>query len=395
MSSQASVPQSDGGGRSASMSVPVDRQFYVTASTTHNPSDGSTVDAYDADPSSIHVAVNAGSEFARSFVHLALDYLPAHASLSDVTMTLHVTAQSDASNTGVYQLYNVNTSAAIVQACALTSELPSTFDDQHPPAYDCEHGSAIGKPNKAGDVWTFPLANLISYWREHGNTGAALIPVASDPSQTWAVAFYKSRSSGRVSFTAPQAASRHRRPASPPPAGSTAGGSPGATVAPAGSSTAGVAAPQPAPAVPLPSAAAVAVPSQPPVVASAAPALAPQAATEPGGGPTSHWPWVLLGCLALTAGALGAAHRAQLAGLVARIGAPTIGAFRAHPRAYTVAAAASAWGLVFTGYSLVVQPSGHPGGPTAPVAGQQPLATVPSRGAQPGAAVPGGRPGSG
>ena len=64
VASQASVPQSDPG--TGSMSVPVDRQFYVTSSTTHNPNDGSTVDAYDADPSSIHVAVNGGSEFARS-----------------------------------------------------------------------------------------------------------------------------------------------------------------------------------------------------------------------------------------------------------------------------------------------------------------------------------------
>src|SRR5581483_10385177 len=35
--------------------VPVDRQDYVTAVTTTNPVDGTTIDPYDADPSSIHV----------------------------------------------------------------------------------------------------------------------------------------------------------------------------------------------------------------------------------------------------------------------------------------------------------------------------------------------------
>jgi hypothetical protein len=392
---QASVPQADGGGGSAAMSVPVDRQFYVTSATTHNPTDGSTVDAYDADPSSIHVGVDGGTEFARSFVHLALDYLPAHAAPSQVTMTLHVTAQSDASNAGVYPLYNVNSASAIVEACALTTELSAKFDDQKPPAYDCEHGSAVGKPNKAGDVWTFKLESLVAYWHQHGNTGAALVPIASDPSQTWAVAFYKSRSSSRVDYTVP-AVGHHRRPGggagsgtpvSPASSGGTASTSsvapaaPSAGQPPAGSS-AQVAPTQPGAAAPA---------AQPPALAAGTPALQPRATTQGRGGPASHWPWVLLGCLALTAGALGMAHRAQLAGLAARIGAPTIGAFRAHPRAYTVAAAASAWGLVFSGYSLVVQPAGSAQPPASAANSQQQLTSQAP--AQPGA-VPSGRPGT-
>ena len=370
---QASVPQGDPS--AASMSVPVDRQFYVTSSTTHNPSDGSTVDAYDADPSSIHVAVNGGSEFARSFVHLALDYLPARAAATQVTMTLHVTAQSDASNAGIYPLYNVNSAAAIVEACALTSELPVKFDDAKPPAYDCQHGSAVGKPNKAGDVWTFQLENLVNYWKAHGNTGAALVPIAADPTQNWSVAFYKSRSSSRVAYTLPTVG-RPRRPAT-----NTGGTTTGTT--PTGAGGSGVVTPPTGSSAGAPPAqgGTVAPTAQAPAVASTAPALQPQASTK-SGGPTSHWPWVLLGCLALTAGALGVAHRAQLAGLVAKIGAPTIGAIRAHPRAYTVAAAASAWGLVFSGYSLVVQPAGN-AAPAADVAGQQPGAPATTTG-QPG-----------
>ena len=392
VTSEATVPQSESHG--AGMAVPVDRQFYVTSSTTHNPNDGSTVDAYDADPSSIHVAVNGGSEFARSFVHLALDYLPAHASPTQVTMTLHITAQSDASNAGVYPLYNVNSSSAIVEACALTSELPAKFDDQNPPKYDCEHGSAVGKPNKAGDIWTFQLEGLVAYWKAHGNTGAALIPVVSDPSQTWSVAFYKSRSSSRVAFTMPSAG-HHRRTGNGAGSANTGGASSGntgsSTVVPPAGSSGGQ---PPSGAVPqgLPAQGGTVTPeAQPPAVAPMTPALQSQASRHHNGGPTSHWPWVLLGCLALTAGALGVAHRAQLSTIVAKIGAPTIGAFRAHPRAYTVAAAASAWGLVFSGYSLVVQPAG--GSTQQPVASnaQQPLASQPSPGTQPGTVLPGGK----
>jgi hypothetical protein len=110
--------------------------------------------------------------------------------------------------------------------------------------------------------------------------------------------------------------------------------------------------------------------AQPPAVATGSPPLRQQAATKSGGGPTAHWPWVLLGCLALTAGSLCVAHRAQVAAFAARIGTPTIGAFRTHPRAYTVAAAASAWGLVFSGYSLVVQPAHAPSQNAAAIAGQ-------------------------
>ncbi|MBV9368529.1 MAG: hypothetical protein JO074_01765, partial [Frankiales bacterium] len=101
------------------MPVPVDRQDYVTAYTTHNPQDGSVVDPYDGDPSSIHVAISGGKDFAHSYVHLALDYLPDGAVATNATLTMHLTQQADASNTGDYQIYNVNTSAAIIEACAL------------------------------------------------------------------------------------------------------------------------------------------------------------------------------------------------------------------------------------------------------------------------------------
>lgn len=155
----------------ASMDVPVDRQDYVTAVTETNPQDGTTIDAYDGDASSIHVAINGGSEFARSFVHIALDYLPDGATATAATLTLHVTQQSDASSSSVYQVYNVNQSSALIEACALTTPLAADFDNSNPPSYDCAHGSAAGVPNANFDTWTFNLHDLLAYWKVHGNTG--------------------------------------------------------------------------------------------------------------------------------------------------------------------------------------------------------------------------------
>jgi len=147
------------------MAVPVDRQDYVTSLSTTNPTDGSLIDPYDGDPSSIHVAVNGGAEFARSFVHVALDYLPPHSAAKQLTVTLHVPQKADASNKGTYPIYNVNTSSAIVEACALTTELPANFDYTKPPDYDCAHGSVSA-------YRTRPATRSRSGWRSSSITGA-------------------------------------------------------------------------------------------------------------------------------------------------------------------------------------------------------------------------------
>src|SRR4051794_38300051 len=208
--------------------VPVDRQDYTTPVTTTNPYDGSTVDPYDGDPSSIHVAMQGGQPAATSYVHVALDYIPQGTVATGAVMTLHLTQQSDASNKGVYPIYNVNNSQAIIEACALKSEVQPNFDDQHPPAYDCQHGSAAGKQSKDGQIWTFDLAGLLGYWHEHGNTGAALIGIGSgDDSDPWQVAFYKSRSAARVVFSAGPTAPKPTASA-PVPATHTGGSGAGA-----------------------------------------------------------------------------------------------------------------------------------------------------------------------
>ncbi len=371
------------------MTIPVDRQDYVTAATTHNPTDGTTVDPYDADPSSIHVAVTSGSEFARSFVHLALDYLPSGALPSDATLTLHVTQQSDASNSGVYPIYNVNTAQAIVQACVLTTELPAKFDDSNPPKEDCAHGSTVGKPSHDGQTWTFGLKNLLAYWHAHGNTGAALVPVGSGESgQSWSVAYYRSRSSSQVTFTTVVPPVRHSNSGSnagapqssvvPPASSSGPGGSTGTTGSPATSVV-----------PPAPDAAVGASPAAvPPTVAGNAgagqqPTSVP-AAHHSNGGSSPVWPWVLVGSLAVAAGAIGWAHRAAVIAALPRVSTM----WRTHPRAYTVAAVAASWGLVFTGYSAVTTPANHgtelagdqqsvtPGAPTG--ATNAPAATTPA-----------------
>jgi len=382
-----------------SMAVPVDRQFYVTSQTTTNPTDGSTVDAYDNDPSSIHVAVNGGSEFARSFVHLALDYLPEHSAATQITMTLHQTNQSDASNTGVYPIYNINPTQAIVEACALTTELSSNFDYTKPPAYDCQHGSAIGKPNKDATVWTFQLKGLIDYWRKHGNTGAALIPV-SDGSSTWAIAFYRSRAAARVAYTTTAVAARSKhtvaKVTTQPPVTIGAGHPGSSGVAPASAPpVAGGGGAPPAVGAVTPSTATTSAP-----LVATQPAAAPGGETQHNGG-VPAWPFVLVGSLLVAAAAIGAAHSGGLLALVNRISGPGIAAWRAHPRAYSIAAVASAWGLVFTSYSLVVT-TNH--GAAQPVAGngtsitqQQPGTTTPgqvapgqSQALTPGGVAPGG-----
>ena len=372
----------------ASVVIPVDRQAYVTSSTTTNPTDGTTVDAYDGDPSSIHVAVNGGQEFARSFVHLALDYLPAGSTATEVTMTLHLTQKSDAASSGTYPIYNVNSSSAIIEACALTTELSASFDPKNPPAYDCQHGSAIGKANATGDTWTFPLKELVPYWHQHGNTGAALVPVGSgEQGQSWSVAFYKSRSSSAVSYTQGPAAA----PAAPPV--------PAAPVPAAPVPAAPVAGAPPVPAPPAQAPAADIAPSVPPAPTVSAPQTpqspapaAPQTVIVRHTTGSPVWPWVLVGCLLAAAALVGAAHREAI--VTAVRGHRVIEVFRAHPRAYTLAVASLAWGLVFSGYSVLVHPSTTR---TTSLAGATTLGAPTESGATPGVngAPSGGAPSNG
>ncbi len=376
------------------MDIAVDGQAYVADPQATNPSDGSVIDPYGGDPSVIHVAMHGGTEQARSFAHVALDYLPRQATAKQVTFVAQVAGKTDASKNGVYDTYNVNVESAIVQACALTKPFPAQFDRDNPPAYDCEHGSAIGKPNDDRSEWTFRLSSLLPYWRANGNTGFALVPIGDDAGATWSVSFTKPKTAASVVYTVPKSvaqAAGASPPAAPPVSSGTSGNTGGSTPS-TSSANSGPAYVPPAANVPQQAASTTtqAPPAdQSPAVADAqqAPATTPVAATPADDGGTGAWPWVLVASLAVAAGAVGVAHRAAVAGFLARVVPPGLAAFRAHPRAYSVASAALAWGLVFTSYSLVTQPDGVRG---EQLAGSQPSTSTPGSAAPtaPGSAAP-------
>jgi ABC-type branched-subunit amino acid transport system substrate-binding protein len=193
----------------------------------------------------------------------------------------------------------------------------------------------------------------VEYWAAHGNTGAVLVPIASTSSDTWAVSFLTSASSSRATFTVPTV--KNPVPTNQPTQGSTGNTDSGGSTGSTGGGTSGGA--------PLSGGTATA-----PGSIGSAPSVAPQPGAAPSTAnqtsPASDnsrtwWPWILLGSIMLAGAAVGVAQRDKLIPLVQRIGPPSIVALRAHPRAYTVAGVALSWGLLFTGYSIVVQPQRH------------------------------------
>ncbi|MBV9369505.1 MAG: ABC transporter substrate-binding protein, partial [Frankiales bacterium] len=219
-------------------------------------------------------------------------------------------------------------------------------------------------------------------------------------SQTWQVAFYRSRSAASVTFKQPPAT----------PSGNPAAGVTGGPVPSSGGSTAGTGGtgrgvvPNGGGSVPAPVTGQVSPPAAvSPTIApapqqSAAAAPASRGSSGSGAGSTPVWPWVLLGCVVLAAGSVAAAHWPQIAAAMPR----GVAIFRLHPRAYTVASAAMVWGLVFTGYSVVTQPAQHNnnqnlagdqqptnnGGGNGPAANGTPSSPVPGGTTAPGT-VPG------
>jgi substrate-binding family protein len=325
-------------------------------------------DPYASDPATVHVGVTGGEEFARSFVRLGFDLLPPKALLGNVTMTLRITQSAEASGNTVYQTYNVNASSALLQACVLTSELPATFDKANPPEYDCAHGSAVGVRG-TGDAWNFDLAPLVKAWSKAGNTGAAIIPIASGPADTWAVSFFKARSSYDFSYTVPPA---------PPPKPSPGKLKPAYYPIPRN-----VPAPYPFP---------TAVPTVAPPAVTAPIPQAPTAVTVPGVR-SKAWTWVLPVCLAIALVMLALSQRQALAAVGGRLAALRTN-LRLRPRAHTIAAVVGVWGLLFASYSVVVTPPprliSSGGGPVS----ENPLGGGPSNNGVPGVTTPTSGPGA-
>lgn len=344
--------------------VTIERMAYVVTAPS---------DPYASDPATVHVGVTGGEEFARAFMRLSFGELPDKALVGKAQMTLRIAQSAESSGNTVFQTYNVNHEAALLQACVLTSELPAQFDKANPPAYDCAHGSAVGVRG-TGDAWNFDLAPLVKAWAAAGNTGLALIPISSGPADSWVISFFKARSTYGFTYTLP--------PVTPP---KPAPGKPKPAYYPIPRSV-----PQPYP-----------FPTAEPTIAPPAPAPAPQAPTAftVPGIRSRTWTWVLPACLAVALLMLVFSQRQALAAAGGRLAAARRN-IRLRPRMHTLAAVVGVWGLMFASYSVVVappsrlisspgSPSGGPsnGGPGNP--GTAPGVTAPTAGPGAPAVVPG------
>jgi ABC-type branched-subunit amino acid transport system substrate-binding protein len=333
--------------------VATDRQAYVA-----DP----PVDPYNNDTLNVHVGAAGGSELARSFVHLALDGLPQGASVTGATIAL--TATTD-------QTQNVNTSSAIVQACVLTTELSAQFDSKAPPAFDCSKGSTVGKAGPDG-VWTFDLGNLVPFWAQHGNTGAAIVPVAA-PEATWSIAFDKTLTAAKATYTPPAASSGQatRAPAEPTPVNAPA---PALATGAGSAATSGGAASVPYVVGSAPSASPPAGPpaagAQPGEAATATPPAARGNARSIPGHRSSAWIWVLLGSLVAAAVLAGPSVAATVTAGAGKVGSTLVAQFRSHGRAMTTSAVVLVWTITYAIYSLVVTPTPQLVGGTTSLAAQ-------------------------
>jgi len=344
--------------------VATDRQAYVA--------DG-PVDPYNKDTLNLHVGAAAGNELARSFVHLALDALPQGASVTGGTITLtEATGQTPP---------DANATTAIIQACVLTAELPAQFNSSQPPPFDCSKGSAVGQAG-GGGAWTFDLGRLVPFWAQHGNTGAAIVPVA-DPSATWSVAFDKTLTTAKATWT-------------PPAAPTETGGATAAQPSPATTPAA----------APLTSSAPASIGAATPYVVGAAPSATPPAgppaaaspATRSGsatpratvrtvpGHRSSAWLWVLLGSLVAAAALAGQPVAAAVTAGAGKVGAALVSQFRAHARAMTTSAVLIIWTATYAVYSVAVSPTPRVIGGDTSLAAQGPVGGSTSAGDQAGGA---------
>jgi ABC-type branched-subunit amino acid transport system substrate-binding protein len=169
-------------GHAAAQPLAVDRQAYVSDAGP---------DVYGLqnqgpngqDPIDIHVQTIPGKVTYHSLIRLPLDALPAGVQVSQLTVRLYVTTDSSRARNE-----NVNAGAALITAFPLTSELAASFDPNNPPQYD-QSVSAVGRLNDADGSWSFDLAALVPYWKQHGNTGAAIVPNAAASTSAWSIGF--------------------------------------------------------------------------------------------------------------------------------------------------------------------------------------------------------------
>jgi ABC-type branched-subunit amino acid transport system substrate-binding protein len=328
----------------ASGPVAVDRQSYVS---------DAPVDPYNKDQLALHVGAASGNEVSRSFIHLSLDGLPEGAALEDATLTL--ISNGDKSQ-------NVNTSAAIVQACVLLTELPANVDSSsnaNAPKDDCSKGSAVGQAATDGSgVWTFSLRNLAAFWRANGNTGAAIKPVADPTSQPWSLGFDKTLTGATATWTIPAASSRTSSPTTVVPATGLAPAS-----APESASGSGAAASSPSAtsstdASAQPAVSTVASPGSPVTIApvAAAPSVSSSGVHTIPGPRSTAWVWTLLAALVAAALLVGQPVMAVATAGAGHVREVLTGQLQAHARAVMTSAVVVVWAVTFTAYSVVVSP---------------------------------------
>jgi hypothetical protein len=183
--------------QAATQPLAVDRQAYVSDagpdlySAVNASGGGSGPDSLD-----IHVQTIPNKVTYHSFIHVALDALPANTQLSRLVVTLHPTSETN--RTGPE---NVNTSAALITAYPLTSELAVNFDPNNPPQYDPSL-SVTGRLDDHDGSWSFDLAPLMAYWKQHGNTGAAIVPNAAASTSAWSIGFDRTLSTADATLAA-------------------------------------------------------------------------------------------------------------------------------------------------------------------------------------------------
>ncbi|MGN6474695.1 MAG: hypothetical protein ACTHK4_13745, partial [Mycobacteriales bacterium] len=301
----------------------VDRAGYVAVSP---------VDPYHGDRNAIHVAMAGGQQLTRGYVRVDTRHLPSGAKLSTLALTAPAVIGSPIDGA------NLTVAAPIVEACVTTATVPAALTAANAPAYDCSKGSSVGRMIDGGAEWTFALKPLAAYWQRHGDTGAALVPIASTPVATWSAAFGIHDMVATVERLVAPAIAKPSKAVAPPATSHAAAAAPPATT---------TVAPPPMPATQVGAPSAISNP----VVAAPQTQLA--ASTTNDHDVLNAWPFILALCILIGLGAIGIAHRALIAEELKRDVPPIIAAIRTHPRAYGVASAALAWGLLFTGYAVV------------------------------------------
>ncbi|MHB8718999.1 MAG: ABC transporter substrate-binding protein [Candidatus Dormibacteria bacterium] len=342
--------------RAASTAVAIDRQAYVPDAGA----DQYEVDACSQgfcgapDPNNTHVAAQPNTITYHSLYHLeASELMTGYTTVQSLVVTLPVTNSGQQS-----QGDDVNNGSALLDAYPLKTELPATFSgcatsaSCSPPAYDTSVTPVSCKlvtdpnaaPSPAGNAIkaTCDVGPFLTYWAAHGGeTGFAVVPLATATTQPFAISFDRTASSAVISGTV-QTTTATAAPVvtTPPPVVATGGSS--TYVAPAPVPGA-VTAPPSAQSSPAPSRAAV-----PPVGRAVAPPSAPA--------PSAGVPWWLVVLVASVAASVALLAQPLSAALSSAAGARLglMQQLQVHPRLFAVAGVMVVWSSGWGVYSGTV-----------------------------------------